>query len=50
MKEITDKIVETEKEVEATRVQRDAKLKKIGNILSDTCIIYKNEAFHIYME
>ena len=44
MKEITDKIAETEKEVEATRVQRDAKLKKIGNILSDTCIIDKNEA------
>ncbi|KAM7452741.1 hypothetical protein BLSTO_06520 [Blastocystis sp. subtype 1] len=50
VKEITDKIAETEKEVEATRVQRDAKLKKIGNILSDTCIIDKNEAFHIYME
>ena len=44
VKEITDKIAETEKEVEATRVQRDAKLKKIGNILSDTCIIDKNEA------
>ncbi|KAM7453154.1 hypothetical protein BLSTO_06103 [Blastocystis sp. subtype 1] len=43
VKEITDKITETEKEVEATRVQRDAKLKKIGNILSDTCIIDKNE-------
>ena len=43
VKEITDKIAETEKEVEATRVQRDAKLRKIGNILSDTCIIDKNE-------
>ena len=43
VKEITEKIAETEKEVEATRVQRDAKLKKIGNILSDTCIIDKNE-------
>ncbi|KAM7452963.1 hypothetical protein BLSTO_06296 [Blastocystis sp. subtype 1] len=49
VKEITDKIAETEKEVEATRVQRDAKLKKIGNILSDTCIIDKNEAFHPLM-
>lgn len=50
VKEITDKIAETEKEVEATRVQRDAKLKKIGNILSDTCIIDKNEVFSPLME
>ena len=50
VKEITDKITETEKEVEATRVQRDAKLKKIGNILSDTCIIDKNEVFSPLME
>ena len=50
VKEITDKIAETEKEVEATRVQRDAKLKKIGNILSDTCIIDKNEVVHTYSE
>lgn len=49
VKEITDKIAETEKEVEATRVQRDAKLKKIGNILSDTCIIDKNEVLHPLM-
>ena len=50
MKEITDKIAQTEKEVEATRVQRDAKLKKIGNILSDTCIIDKNEASYTSIE
>lgn len=47
VKEITEKIAETEKEVEATRVQRDAKLRKIGNILSDTCIIDKNEVIEI---
>ena len=50
VKEITDKIAETEKEVEATRVQRDAKLKKIGNILSDTCIIDKNEVSYTSIE
>lgn len=43
MKEISDKIVEEEKELEVLRQQRDAKLRKIGNILSDTCIIDNNE-------
>ena len=43
MKEVTAKIEETEKEVEKVRVERDAKLGKIGNILSDTCIIDNNE-------
>jgi hypothetical protein len=43
VKEINDKIVETEKEVEEVRQQRDAKLGKIGNVLSDTCIISNNE-------
>ena len=43
MKELTSKIGETEKEVEKVRVERDAKLGKIGNVLSDTCIIDNNE-------
>lgn len=43
VKEISDKIVEEEKELEVLRQQRDAKLRKIGNILSDTCIIDNNE-------
>ena len=43
MKEISAKIVDEEKELETLRQQRDAKLRKIGNILSDTCIIDNNE-------
>lgn len=43
MKEIADKIAECENEQEQLRVQRDAKLRKIGNIISDTCVIDKNE-------
>ena len=39
VKEISVKIVDEEKELETLRQQRDAKLRKIGNILSDTCII-----------
>ena len=27
----------------ALRIQRDAKLRKIGNIISDTCVVDKNE-------
>lgn len=47
VKEIADKIVECEKEQEELRVQRDAKLRKIGNIISDTCVIDKNEVHSI---
>lgn len=43
VKEISAKIVDEEKELETLRQQRDAKLRKIGNILSDTCIIDNNE-------
>ena len=43
MKEITNKIAECEKEQEQLRIQRDAKLRKIGNIISDTCVIDNNE-------
>ena len=43
MKEISVKIVDEEKELETLRQQRDDKLRKIGNILSDTCIIDNNE-------
>ncbi len=43
VKEISVKIVDEEKELETLRQQRDAKLRKIGNILSDTCIIDNNE-------
>ena len=43
MKEISAKIVDEEKELETLRQQRDVKLRKIGNILSDTCIIDNNE-------
>ena len=43
MKEIADKIVECEKEQEQLRVQREAKLRKIGNLISDTCVIDNNE-------
>lgn len=43
MKEIGEKIVECEKEQEQLRIQRDAKLRKIGNIISDTCVVDKNE-------
>ena len=32
-----------EKEQEQLRIQRDAKLRKIGNIISDTCVVDKNE-------
>ena len=43
MKEISAKIVDEENELEALRAERDSKLRKIGNILSDTCIIDNNE-------
>ena len=43
VKEISAKIVDEEKELETLRQQRDAKLRKIGNILSYTCIIDNNE-------
>ena len=43
MKAVSEKIVESEAELEQLRIQRDAKLRKIGNLLSDTCIIDKNE-------
>ena len=43
MKEIGEKIVACEKEQEQLRIQRDAKLRKIGNIISDTCVVDKNE-------
>ena len=43
VKEISAKIVDEEKELETLRQQRDAKLRKIGNIRSDTCIIDNNE-------
>ena len=43
MKVVSDKITECEAELEQLRIQRDAKLRKIGNILGDTCIIDKNE-------
>ena len=43
MKAVSDKITESEAELEQLRIQRDAKLRKIGNLLSDTCIIDKNE-------
>ena len=43
MKEITNKIAECEEEQEQLRIQRDAKLRKIGNIISDTCVIDNNE-------
>ena len=43
VKEISVKIVDEQKELETLRLQRDAKLRKIGNILSDTCIIDNNE-------
>ena len=43
VKEISAKIVDEEKELETLRQQRDAKLRRIGNILSDTCIIDNNE-------
>ena len=43
VKEISVKIVDEEKELETLRQQRDVKLRKIGNILSDTCIIDNNE-------
>ena len=35
--------MECEKEQEQLRIQRDAKLRKIGNIISDTCVVDKNE-------
>ena len=43
MKEVNDRIIETEKEVEDIRSQRDAKLNKIGNVISSTCIIDNDE-------
>lgn len=45
MKEITNKIAECEKEQEQLRIQRDAKLRKIGNIISDTCVVDNNEVY-----
>ena len=48
MKAVSDKIIESEAELEQLRIQRDAKLRKIGNLLSDTCIIDKNEVGSIF--
>ena len=48
MKAVSDKIAESEAELEQLRIQRDAKLCKIGNLLSDTCIIDKNEVGTIF--
>ena len=43
MKEIENRIKEHDDEQEQLRIQRDAKLRKIGNIISDTCVVDKNE-------
>ena len=43
VKEISAKIVDEEKELETLRQQREAKLRKIGYSLADTCIIDNNE-------